>query len=487
MSSSSHRQIFRSTAITGGATAVSLAAGLIKVKMLAVIGGPVAVGLMGLIQSIMTTSATIAGCGLANSGVRAIAADAEIPAKVASLWRNLLFASMVLGLLAGAALTLGGKPLGQWLTGKPLSAQESVILSLGVMATLLFTTQSALLQGLRRIGDLALISIASAVVGAAVGLLPILLRWEHAIFWFVVASPLCSAALSFAAIRLKRVLPTPTGHSAVTMDELGPLFKLGLPVMAASIVTLGTQLLARGFIFSNLGADAAGHFQAAWSVSTTYIGFILSAMAADYFPRLSAMKDHPAESSRLVNQQVDMALTMSAPFVLGLIAFSPAAITLLYSRQFGPAFDVLRWQALGDIFKILCWPIGYILLASGKGRLFILAEIVWAVVFLGCLHLFLAEHGLNVAGIGFALAYVALLIYLLATGRLLVGFRLSRHNLLFGTLLVGLGGAIVGSSTMAHAFYFHAAAILSVSLYSVRRLDRLIDFRDLLRKRRQRT
>lgn len=64
MSKDSHRQIFKSTAITGGATAIVLLVGVIKVKVLAVVGGPAAVGLMGLFQNIMSASATslVAGC-----------------------------------------------------------------------------------------------------------------------------------------------------------------------------------------------------------------------------------------------------------------------------------------------------------------------------------------------------------------------------------------------------------------------------------------
>lgn len=483
MSNASHRRIFKSTAITGGATAISLLAGLVKTKVLAMIGGPAAVGLMGVFQSIMITSATVAGCGLPNSGVRAIAADAADAAKVVNLWRAMLAASLVLGLLAAGVLTLGSSQISAWLINAQMSATESLILSLGVITTLLFTTQVALLQGLQRIGDLAIVNILSAVVGACISLIPIVMKWDHAIIWFVVISPMCSVLLTSIVLRLKFSFLSLSIASPQYMKVLGPLFKLGLPVVAASLVTLGTQLIARSLIINQMGAGAAGYFQAAWSVSTTYIGFILSAMAADYFPRLSAISGQRESSARLVNQQTDIALTISAPFVLSLIAFSPVVISLLYSREFTQAYDLLRWQAVGDVLKILCWPIGYVLLSEGRGGLFILAEVVWGTAFLGGLLLFMADHGLNVAGIGFAVAYLLLLIYLVAMGRLLIDFRISRHNLLFGVALISMGITMIGTAAMPRAIYYHAAGVLFVVIYAVYRLDHLIDLRDIIRKR----
>ena len=52
MNNGSHRQIFRSSAIVGGASVINMAIGIIKVKVLAVLLGPAGVGLMGLYQTI---------------------------------------------------------------------------------------------------------------------------------------------------------------------------------------------------------------------------------------------------------------------------------------------------------------------------------------------------------------------------------------------------------------------------------------------------
>ena len=70
---SSYRQILRSTSIIGGSSVLNILIGLVRVKVLAVLLGPVGIGLAGLYTSIMGTATSVAGCGLGSSGVRQIA------------------------------------------------------------------------------------------------------------------------------------------------------------------------------------------------------------------------------------------------------------------------------------------------------------------------------------------------------------------------------------------------------------------------------
>ena len=73
----SHRQVFRSSAVIGGSSAINMIIGIVKVKVLAVLLGPAGIGLMGLYQNIMGMAATLAGCGIGSSGVRQVASSAD--------------------------------------------------------------------------------------------------------------------------------------------------------------------------------------------------------------------------------------------------------------------------------------------------------------------------------------------------------------------------------------------------------------------------
>ncbi|MFK8015902.1 MAG: oligosaccharide flippase family protein, partial [Gammaproteobacteria bacterium] len=299
----SHRQVFRSSAIIGGASVVNMMIGVLKVKALAVLLGPMGIGLMGLYQNVMSVASTLAGCGVGTSGVRQLAATPDDPATLGIVRRALWTAHLFLGLFGMVLLWLFRAPLTQWVFGHLEHTAQVGWLGIGLLLTLIAGSQTALLQGLRRIEDLARVSILSAVVGAALGVLAVYLLGSDGVIWFVVVAPAANAFVaSCYAARLPR-LSSNVEIVAVRQQWLA-LLKLGVPLMCAGLIMLVTQLIGRSFVLRELGLDASGYFQAAWAISMIYVGFVLNAMAMDYYPRLSAAITNHETARQLVNEQV---------------------------------------------------------------------------------------------------------------------------------------------------------------------------------------
>jgi PST family polysaccharide transporter len=188
--------------------------------------------------------------------------------------------------------------------------------------------------------------------------------------------------------------------------QLSALIRLGLAFTIGGIALLVGQLAMRTLVQRDLGLDALGYFQAAWFISITYIGFVLQAMGTDYYPRLTAtIHDHSA-ANRLVNEQTEVAMLLAAPVLLGLLALAPWVVQLLYSSAFGEAVIVLRWQILGDALKIASWPMGFILLATGDARAYMISETVAVAVMVGTTALLLPIIGLQACGVAVLVMYL---------------------------------------------------------------------------------
>ena len=263
------------------------------------------------------------------------------------------------------------------------------------------------------------------------------------------------------------------------------MLKLGIPLMAAGLLTLITQLVVRSIIVREIGLDASGYFQAAWAISMTYIGFVLGAMGSDYYPRLTEVINDHGRAGKLVNEQAEMALLLSAPALLAMVTLAPWIISLLYAESFAPAIEILRWQVLGDILKVSSWPMGFIVLALGRGGVFIGTQLTWNVMYLGAIVLGIHEYGLIVAGIGFWIAYLILYGVVAMVAMRLIGFKLDRRNGLFTLMLSLAGGLILFLSTQSSWAGFTAGLLLTgiVSIYSFRRLDSLINLRGWLEQK----
>jgi len=177
-----------------------------------------------------------------------------------------------------------------------------------------------------------------------------------------------------------------------------------------------------------LGFAATGLYQAAWTLGGLYVGFILQAMGADFYPRLTgSIHDHPA-CNRLVNEQTLIGLLIAGPGVLATLTFAPLVITLLYSAKFGAAVGVLRWICLGAALQVITWPLGFIIVAKGNQKVFFLAEFAWTVVAIALAWFCLKQYGLVGAGIAFFGSYIfhGFLTYSIA--RWLTGFCWSKET-----------------------------------------------------------
>ena len=272
---------------------------------------------------------------------------------------------------------------------------------------------------------------------------------EQGLLAFVLAGPFASFVIGHVIVaRLPRINAP---HTPLTQlaAQWRTFARLGAAFMVAGLVTTLSHLAVRALVQRELGAEALGHFQAAWMISVTYIGFVLAAMGTDFYPRLTAaVQDHTA-TNRLVNEQTEVALLLAGPVFLAMLGFSPWVIELLYSSQFGDSITVLRWQILGDVLKVASWPLGFIILAAGDGRAFMWTEFFAMTVFTGLTWVGLPILGIQAIGIAFLGTYAAFLptVYWLAKRRTCFVWepRIFKHLMLLVLAAIAVFGASLWS------------------------------------------
>lgn len=476
--SSNHRQILKSSAIVGGSSAIAMALGVVKVKVLALLLGPAGVGLMGIYQNIMGVASTLFGCGMGTSGVRQVAASSD-PAHRALVRRALWWGSLSLGALGAIGMWAARETIARQVFGHTRHAADVGIAGIGVFFTLASASQTAILQGHLRIADLARVTVAGALGGTIAGILLAFLLGHAGIIWFVITAPLFSALAG--AFYLRRVPASAVrAPGPEVRAQIRDLMRLGIPFMLSSLGTMATQLLARRMILQELGMEAAGYFQAAWQISMVYIGFVLQAMSLDYYPRLTAaLAESPEKARALMADQTEMALWMGAPVLAGMIALAPVLIWVLYSRDFVPAVPQLAWQSLGNLFKMLSWPMAYSMLAASRGGTFILVDTLWNLSFLAVLHFGMDFWGLNAAGIGFFISYVFYTLILLPVAYRIAGYRMSGRMVKLAGLYFAVTAGILALTQMFPLPGMAAGVLISafLAVHSFRCIDRVVGIR----------
>jgi PST family polysaccharide transporter len=435
-------------------------------------------------MNLMQTAASVAALGLGTVGTRQIAAaSAEGGEEAVGRTRRALFwGTMGLALIGAISFWLCRGWIARVVLDDPGRSGEVGWLALGVALTVAAASQGALLTGLRRVTDLAWINAGAGVLGSALGVLALWLRGPQGLLVMVLVAPVVSFTLGHVFVaRLRRPAERSAGPTELSR-ELRTMIRLGVAFMISGLATMLGHLTARTLVQRELGTEALGHFQAAWSIGMTYLGFVLGAMGTDYYPRLAAaIRDHPT-AVRLVNEQTEVALLLCAPVIVAMLGLAPLAIQLLYSADFAPSVAVLRWQLLGDILKVMSWPLGYVLLAAGAGKTFVLTESVGMGVFVLGVHVGLPIIGVSASGVAFLALYGAYLPVLFWLAKRRIGFRWSRTVKAQAVAATGLSLATGSAAWWSDLFGAVAGMLLAalLSLWSVLLLLNLSNTTDRL-------
>jgi enterobacterial common antigen flippase len=287
--------------------------------------------------------------------------------------------------------------------------------------------QHALVQGMRRIADLAKMGVLGALYGTMISIpLVYFLREEG-----VAPSLVCVAAMSIVTswwyARKVRIQPTAMTASEV-LREATSLLKLGGAFLASGFLTMGAAYAIRLIVVRNVGLEASGFYSAGWTLGGLYAGYILQAMGTDFYPRLVGVANDNAECNRLVNEQAHVSLLLAGPGIIGTLTFAPLVIVMFYSDKFVEAVEILRWICLGMALRVITWPMGYIIVAKNRQLIFIAVDLVWTTAYVGLGWVCVRHFGLNGAGIAFFGSCVVhgLMIYPIVRAH--SGFRWSDAN-----------------------------------------------------------
>ena len=482
----SYGQILKSSALIGGSSVVGIGIGIIRTKAMAVLLGPAGVGLMGLYSSVADLTQSVVGMGLNSSGVRQIAeaagsGEGERIARTATVLRRISF---LLGALGAAFLVLFAKPVSVLTFGSAENTVGVALLAVVVFFRSISAGQAALIQGLRRISDLAKMGVIGALFGTLISIPLVYFLGERGIVPSLIGVGVMSILTSWWYSRKAKVPVVSLPWSQVRR-EAAALLKLGFAFMATGFLMMGAGYAIRIIVLRRAGFEAAGLYQSAWNLAGVYVGFILASMGADFYPRLTAVAKDDAQCNRLVNEQAQISLLLAGPGVLATMTFAPLVIALCYSSKFSAAVDVLRWFCLGLTLQVVAWPMGFMVVAKNKQQIFFWTELAAALVQVALGWICIGYFGLSGAGMAFFGLYVwhGLLIYWIV--RRLSGFRWSEANRKLGRIFLPLIGLVFcGFYWLPFwiATLVGSMAALASGVYSIRVLVHLVPMNRMPRR-----
>lgn len=393
--SSNYRNIFKATSLFGGVQIYQIFIQVLRSKLIAVLIGPLGVGIIGLYTTALDVFKRITSLGLAQSAVRDISeangsGDTEKVCKVAAVIRKLVWITGFMGM----ASVLLFSPLVSYITfGNYEYIISFSILSIILLLDQLCAGQMVLLQGTRRLKDLA----KSSAIGATIGLLI-----SVPIYFFLSIDGIVPALLVTSVTSLLFTTHFSKKHqiknNIISLKDAikdgRPMIKMGIALCLSSVLVALNAYAIRGFIRFIDGAEVVGLFSAGASITVTYVGLVFNAMSTDFYPRLASVSKDNIECKRIVNQQGEIATLILAPLILLCVIFMPVVIQVLYSDKFLPASNYVMYSVVGMMFKLPGWLSSIQFVAKGNARSFAKNE-----TFAGLYNLFISVLGYKLGGL----------------------------------------------------------------------------------------
>lgn len=425
--SSSYAQILKSSSIMGGAAAINLLLSMVRTKFSAVLIGTTGIGLLANFTAIQGIVGGIAGLGIQSSAVRELSVavgkgdDQAIGRAVLAL-RRLCWLTGIAGMVAMMLLS----PLLSELTFHHRGyAPDIAALGFIILFTNLSGGQTALIQGMCRIGDMARANVYGAAIGAIVAIGFYLTLGVRGIVPALVTVAAVQLALSW---HFARQVPVPqvTLTWRQTFVEANSMIKLGLVMMWNGFLGSAVTYAAVVLITQSEGIQAVGLYSAAFALSGMFVNFVLGAMAADYYPRLTSMSGDKAAMNNMINGQTEVGLLLALPGLLATMALAPWILQIFYTSEFLGAADLIQWFILGCLGRVISWPLGFVMLALGKGSWFLFTETSFNLLHVGLIALGLRLYGIEGVAVAFFVLYVGYILAVYLVAWYLIDFQWSK-------------------------------------------------------------
>lgn len=483
---SSYRQIMKATSLFGGVQVFNIVIQIARSKFIAVLLGPAGMGIMGLLTSAIGIIGSLTNFGLGISAVKDIAAsnNTENTQRISTIITVLKRLVWITGIL-GTIVTLILSP---WLSQITFGNRDYTIAFIWISITLLLSqlssSQLVILQGMRKLKDLAKANLLGSAFGLIVTLPLYYFMGINGIVPGIIGAGCVTLLFSWFYSQKISIIPIRVSPSQ-TITEGKSMMQMGFMISLSGFLSIGAAYIVRIFISHTGGVEQVGLYNAGFAIINTYVGLVFTAMATDYYPRLSAVANQNNLCKQTINQQAEVAILILAPILVVFLTFINWVVIILYSSKFIEVNGMIYWAALGMFFKAASWSIAFIFLAKGSGKLFFWNELITNIYLLGFNLIGYHFWGLTGLGISFAISYFLYLIQVYVVSKIKFEFGFDREFIKIFVIQFSL--AILGFISINYldqvSAYIAGALLIGLSgAYSLNELEKRMGLVSILMK-----
>ncbi len=391
-------------------TLIRMLAGMISVKVIAVIIGPSGIALLGQLKNLESMLLGFANGGINNGITKYVAEykddENEVKKYISNAFRITIIATFIIAII----LILGCKSISRLIL---MSDEYSYVFIVFGLTIILFTLNALLisiLNGYKEFRKYVIINICGTIFGL---LYSVALVFLWGLPGAMINTVTYQSVIFFVTLWMCRKMPWM--KKEFFLDKLNkPIVRKYLGFSMMTLVTLAlaptVRIFLRSYVITEISAAEAGIWEGMNSISSMYLSVITTAFSIYYLPRLSEIKDG-GELHKEIFRCYKVFVPMLLGMCLAIFILRHFIIRLLFTPEFDMMEGLFIWQLAGDFFKICSWMLAYIMVAKAMTKSYIATEIIFGLLYLVMSFLFMRINGIVGLVQGYLLNYI---IYLIA-------------------------------------------------------------------------
>lgn len=390
-------------------TLIRMLAGMISVKVVALIIGPAGIALLGQLKNLETILLGLANGGI-NAGITKYVAEYKDNENEIKLYlSNALRITIIATAIVAFALIVGCQQLSRLILLTDDYYYVFIVFGISIILYTLNSLLISILNGYKQFKKYVLVNICGTIIGL---IYSVILVFLWGLPGAMINTVTYQSIVFFVTLFMCRKLPWM--RMEYFREKLRqPIVQkyLGYSVMTLTSLALVpvSRMLLRGYVISEISATDAGIWEGINSISNMYLSVITTAFGIYYLPRLSELSDKNELRNEIFKcYKVFIPMLLVICLLIYLLRFF--IIWLLFTPEFQSMEGLFIWQLAGDFFKICSWMLAYIMVAKAQTKKYISTEIVFTLLYIALAFACLRLNGIVGLVQGYFVNYVLYMI-----------------------------------------------------------------------------
>lgn len=401
---------FISSLYSALAALIKIATVFLMSKIIAIYLGKEGMGLLGQLTNFVAITLVIAG-GSINTGIVKYVAEFATNSKdkLQKMLSTAWWCTLILGSISGIVLILCAKLIAQQVL---LNVKYQPVFILFGCTILFYSLNAfflAVVNGFKKFKIFNILNIISSIGMLIISCL--FIQWNNALgalYAIVTNQSLVFIFTLFYIIKYK-IIRLADLQYGFHISSVKLLLRFVIMTLVSAACMPVCQILIRKQVMQQISLSAAGLWESINRISSVHLLFITTTLGTYYLPRLSEIQE-AAVIKYEIRRTLKFALVGVLISSLIIILLRHFIIQVLFSSAFIEASNLLVWQTIGDVFKVISWIIAYQMQAKAMLKWFVVTEVSSTILYYLLSTLLLNHYGISGLTVSYAINYC---IYLL--------------------------------------------------------------------------